>query len=124
MSDLTDEELKEWESCGRTGGQVERMIVEIRRRRAAETASKERVREVVRATFELLQLGLTKYQTDVISQRVAEQLTAPVRLSDEDRNAIAYLAGWCNAELSEVTVERDKFERGVAALDRMLGAAR
>lgn len=44
---------------------------------------------------------------------------APV-LSDPDRAALNYLLGWANASIGDVTVERERFEAGVTALERLL----
>lgn len=51
------------------------------------------------------------------------QLAAP-SLSTTDANLLSYLLGWCNASIGSIDVERDRFGKAVAALERLLGASK
>lgn len=129
MSDLTDEKLVALLSSSDGAGiaDTHRMVVEIGRYRSARAASVERVREVVAeaAIAVLERIGIkephSSSDADAIATRAAEQLaTAVLGLSHADRLALSYLSGWCNANVSEVIVDPDRFGSGVAALDRLL----
>jgi hypothetical protein len=112
----------------RVAGRGGRLSSEV----AAQSASAERVRSVVmEAVLRGIDAGLVSRSrcanvTDLevlghIADRVASQLAVPV-LSAEERYDLSYLVGWCNASAGDVTVERQRFDRGVALLDRLLGA--
>jgi hypothetical protein len=129
MSDLTDEELDEWtDDCtADCTCESSRALREIRRHRAAQSASAERVRSVVREAFNSVHELAGHPAWPSVARYVASQLAVPV-LSAEERDDLSYLVGWCNASAGDVTVERQRFDRGVAALDllldRLLGASR
>jgi len=104
---------------------AEKALEELLDRRAAQSASAEQVRSVVREA--IIAVVAAEYRAptaaitvaDAIADRVVSQL-GPVGLSEEDRKALNYLFGWCSASIGDITVERTRFERGVAALDRLL----
>jgi hypothetical protein len=86
--DLTDDDLSALErdaehlpSSPITLGEIEPLLVEIRRHRAAQTASVEQVREVVREAFarvsDLSGAEFAQRHIEDIATRVAAQMTAP-----------------------------------------------
>ena len=53
--------------------------------------------------------------------RVAEKLAGrAVGLSGADRSDLEYLAGWCHASVGDIHVDRARFERALAAFERVL----
>lgn len=107
---------------------VRAAVAEIRRRRAAETASKERVCEVVRQAAHTTILALHNYETpgeaaQRIAERVAGQLNAPVQLSDEDRDALQAVRRLVAATAMACSDQRPYVPQ-IALIDRLLGAAR
>lgn len=121
---------------GRTGMRARRAVAwlrELKHRRAADTASNERVREVVRRELNehcMWADAINGEDTLSIANRVAEQLTAPVQLSEDElgvlrflsKNAARYLSRVPEGSLADAT--RDRFKAAIVLVDRLLGAAR
>lgn len=105
---------------------IARGLDELLRHRAAQTAGKEHVRQVVREAVMAhgvpQHLGIFVYHYNhrddlaLIADHVAERLPAPV-LSDEERATVEWLRGSVHPALSES-------RRAIALLDRLLGGAK
>lgn len=107
---------------------VRRAVAELRRRRAAEAAGADRVREVVReaaghemCSLDFVDAGIRSMVADAIANRVASQLTPT--LSTEDFAGLRLLRGdahtpVCDGPCSTCDPRRD----AIALLDRLIGA--
>lgn len=126
MSDLTDERVESL--CRMACGHCSELQLaqEVKRRRAAETASKERVRKVVREALHRGEMATVLERLDgaldAIADRVAEQIADPVQISEEDRAALIWLREVVH--YSADGVQHGNAARAWRVIDRLLGAAR
>jgi hypothetical protein len=124
MGDLTDDEL-----IGLSNSfslHARRAAVEIMRRRAAQAASAERVREVVREVFATVSersgAEFAQRHIEDIATRVASQLAAPAPLmNDNDHATLAWLRQLLGSIAYRVAPER---VAAIAMIDRLLAGAR
>lgn len=139
MGDLSNDELDSIErSLGgpqlvaTSKSETCRMLAELRRHRAAQSASAGRVRTLVHAeAYSVIHRGTigafdVSQLADAIAERVSAQL-GPVGLSDADRATINWLkalaaAGVFEGIIDPVGVEHTRRCReSIALLDRLLG---
>ena len=80
--------------------------------------------EVAQLRHRLKDWRVTAETSAALVERLLDGATVAPVLSDEERDLLSYLVGWCNSSIGDVRVERNRFERSVAVLDRLLGASR
>lgn len=85
-----------------------------------QTTGREHVERVVREELRRDFGDDYEVMLDCLARRVADRLSVPV-LSEDERDRLAYLVGWCNASLltGEVTVQPERFEAALVVLQRV-----
>lgn len=122
--ELTDEQLRfgDHEDLREYAGEIAEELLAYR---SAAGASNERVREVVKRAM-IAEMGLRGDIPNSIANRVAEQLTAPVQLSEDDRGVLRFMRGIVSVgvNIAGAGIRSSLCAAAVDLIDRLLGAAR